>query len=280
MEPPLISTSSSDHGGICVDVGVGDGGGHTYRAGRGGRGRPLLVPKCGMCDKVFSSRQSKYHHMKKNVCNRKLSELETEVGALKLKLNEMTAAAAAAAAAASSASPKTVHTTNNGTINKVTNNVTNNIRVSFGYEDMAALSQEDKHMILNNGFNSLMKLIETVHLSDKYRQYQNVSIPNLKDKYAKCYDDSVNTFVTKTKSELIEEIISYRTSNLKEIHSECSRNTKLHNNVLNLIQKLESYHPEDDNDEVYSFYKDLRRDIMLLFYNRSKVFKKVGGSSC
>ena len=161
---------------------------------------------------------------------------------------------------------------NNGTIN-TTNNI---IKVSLGCEDMSLISKEEKKMILNTGFQSLVKLIETVHLNDRYKQFQNVSIPNLKDKYAKCYDDSVSRYVTKGKSDLIEEIISYRTSNLREIHSEYSKDTLLHNNVLKLIGKLESYRPEDEDDELYRFYKDLCQEITLLFYNKSRVFKRGG----
>ena len=166
-----------------------------------------------------------------------------------------------------------VNSNNTTTINNNHNNVM--IKFSFGCEDMEQISVEDKRMIMNNGYNSLIKLIETVHLNENYKQFQNVCIPNLKDKYAKCYDKATNRFVTREKSELIEEIISFRTSNLKEIHNEYNRNTKLHNNVLSLIHKLEKYRPENErNDEIFQFYRELCRDITLLVYNKSKSFQK------
>ena len=125
-------------------------------------------------------------------------------------------------------------------------------------------------MILNSGFNSMIKLIETMHLNDNYKQFQNVQITNLKDKYGKCYDDTSKQFITKIKSEIIDELIAIKTINLKEIHDEYNRNTINHKNVLKLINKIESC---TNKDELTKFYKELCEEITLLFYNKSKMFK-------
>jgi hypothetical protein len=59
----------------------------------------------------------------------------------------------------------------------------------------------------------MIKLIETMHLNNNYKQFQNVQITNLKDKYGKYYDDTTKQFITKIKSELIDEIITIKTMN-------------------------------------------------------------------
>ena len=71
----------------------------------------------------------------------------------------------------------------------------------------------------------------------------------------------------------MDEIISIKTMNLKEIHEEFNRNTNNHKNVLKLINKIESCTNDDDDDTLTKFYKELCEEITLLFYNKSKMFK-------
>jgi hypothetical protein len=84
-------------------------------------------------------------------------------------------------------------------------------------------------------------------------------------------DDTSKQFITKIKSEIIDELIAIKTINLKEIYSEYNRNTINHKNVLKLINKLESYTTDDNN--LSKFYKEICKEITLLFYNKSKMFK-------
>ena len=229
--------------------------------------------QCANCQKSFSCRQGKYIHVKRNVCGK---QPEVTVAALQEKIKELEKKI--------ESSPKTVINNNNTTINHTgevnnittTNNNNTIIRVGFGCEDvLGVLSADEKRSILNSGYSSLRKLIETVHLNNKYKQFHNVSIPNLKDKYAKCYDDSTKTFVTRTKASIVQEIIDYRASDLKDIHDELgSDKVFMHNNVLKLIADLQTYRPENgEEDEVCRFYKDIRREIILIFYNKTKLFK-------
>jgi len=228
---------------------------------------------CNICNKIFSCKQSKYEHIKNKVCNNnnniilydnKIEQLENKIIELENKISNNNII--------TNNTNNGTTNTNNGTINN--NNITNNIiKVTFGEEDINVLSCKDKKMILNSGFNSMIKLIETMHLNDNYKQFQNVQITNLKDKYGKCYDDTSKQFITKIKSEIMDELIAIKTMNLKEIHGEYNRNTINHKNVLKLINKIESCTSDDDNDELSKFYKELCEEITLLFYNKSKMFK-------
>ena len=222
--------------------------------------------KCDKCNRLFNNYQNRWKHSK--ICKNnmiiikqdtKIEQLENKIAELEIKLNN---------------SNITNYNNNNNINNGIINNTTNNIvKVSFGSEDIFQLSIKDKKKVLNKGFGSLLKLIETMHLNNDYKQFQNVSITNLTNKYAKYYDDTNNNYITKNKKEIIDEIIFYRTSNLKGIHDEYNKNTLMHNNVLKLIKKLESYNPENKNDDLYKFYKELCTDITMLFYNKSKIFK-------
>jgi len=230
---------------------------------------------CRICNKFYNNYKSRWTHEKqcknKNnlliINNNKIEQLENKIIELENKISNNNIITNN-----TNNTNNGTTNTNNGTINN--NNTTNNIiKVTFGEEDINVLSCKDKKMILNSGFNSMIKLIETMHLNDNYKQFQNVQITNLKDKYGKCYDDTSKQFITKIKSEIMDELIAIKTINLKEIHGEYNKNTINHKNVLKLINKIESCTSDDDNDELSKFYKELCEEITLLFYNKSKMFK-------
>jgi len=112
-----------------------------------------------------------------------------------------------------------------------------------------------------------------VHMNDKYPQFNNISITNLTNKYGKSYDDKSESYITETKKQLIDKLIAYRTSDLKEIHGEHNKNKPMHKNVLKLIDKIET--PEDENDDSYIFHKEILDEIIMLFYNKSKLNNQV-----
>ena len=227
---------------------------------------------CRLCNKFYNNYKSRWTHEKQcknknnlhiNNNNNKIEQLENKIIELENKISNNNII--------TNNTNNGITNTNNGTIN---NNITKNIiKVTFGEEDINVLSCRDKKMILNSGFNSMIKLIETMHLNDNYKQFQNVQITNLKDKYGKCYDDTSKQFITKIKSEIMDELIAIKTMNLKEIHEEYNKNTINHKNVLKLINKIESCTNENDDDELSKFYKELCEEITLLFYNKSKMFK-------
>ena len=225
-------------------------------------------PKCDHCDKRFATRQSRHEHMKNQTCLRhkkapvvavvsveKVVEMETEIRELKQKVESLM----------NSKKGATV-INNRGTINNTTNN---HYRVSLGMEDMSVFSDAEKRRVLNGGYMAFIKIAQMVHLNDEHKEYQNVVIPNLKDRFAKCYDERVKDFVTKKKADVIEEIINYRTSDLKDIHEEFNEGTKLHNNAFKLIAQLENYDPQS-GDENGVFYKQLFNELTLLFYNQTR----------
>jgi hypothetical protein len=201
---------------------------------------------CEICNKEFTSRQSKYEH-KKNVC--------------KIKENNII-----------NSNNKTINNNNqinNGTINN--NNI--NIKVSLGNENIDDLSKKDQLKILNSGYMSLIKIIELLNLNPDLPQYNNILVTNLKDKFCKIYDDDTKKYKTVNKKDMVENMITVRTHNLKEIYNKYNnKNNKMHQLVLLLIDKLNSITIEDD--ELMKYYKDLCEEIILLIYNKTEIYEK------
>jgi len=221
--------------------------------------------KCKFCKKIFSHRNSRWKHEKS--CKTKTGLIvvnATEIDTLKNQIKELQGMII-----------KPVNNnTNNGIINNTTNNTTNNIKISFGEEDIDELTKKDKKEILNSGYSSLIKLIELLHLNKDLPQYQNIKINNLKDKYAKIYDENIKNFTTVGKRETIDSLISYRTLDLKSIYKNYNNpDNRLHQCVTKLIDKIESYRPDTDDTVILDFYKNLTEELILMIYNKTKSFE-------
>ena len=151
------------------------------------------------------------------------------------------------------------------TLQKINNQLNNcniiNI-VQLGKEDVVGtLSSKDKLNILNNKYLSFNKLIEHVHFNDKYPQFKNIAITNLKDDYAYKFNDKENKFIACKKEEVIDELMDYRTIDLEEILNE--NIDKINNfdvkKIKDLIVKLY------DKSELYETNK---KNIKLMIYNK------------
>ena len=157
--------------------------------------------------------------------------------------------------------PKTLQKINNQLNNC---NITNINIVQLGKEDIINnLNKKEKINILNKCYGSFNKLIEQVHFNDKYPQFKNIAITNLKDDYAYKYDDIENKFIACKKEELLDDLMDNRIIDLEEILNE---NIESINNVKvsklkNLIIKLY------DKD---IFYDNNKSNIKLMIYNKSE----------
>lgn len=119
---------------------------------------------------------------------------------------------------------------NNGIVDN-SKNITNNIAlIAYGSEDFSKLDKFEILKVLQNGFNSSIKLTEVLHFNPKYPEYQNVYISNMKDKYAMMYDG--NNWNLTTKEELIEKIYddkkNYIEDNLEEFIDSLSESQRMH----------------------------------------------------
>lgn len=222
------------------------------------------ILNCKYCNKQYHNRSNKWRHEK--ICKTKKQIIidSTKIGLLENKIIELENKIETK----NNLLNQTVNNTNNGTI------INNNIKISLGNEELEKLSKKEKKQILNSGYSSLIKLIEFMHLNKDYPEFQNIKIHNLKDKYAKTYDDTIQNFTTVNKKDTIDSLICYRTLNLKSIYEDHNKSdNKLHQCVLKLIDKIESYSPDTDDKNILEFYKHLTHEIILLIYNKTKLFE-------
>ena len=226
--------------------------------------------QCIHCNKNFKRSDYLYKHLNLNRCkiiNKNLQEEKKIKNELKLNFeneinkikNDMKKEMMDIINKTCKMHPKTLQKINNQLNNCNIINI-----VHFGKEDiMNTLSKKEKINILNNGYQSFNKLIECVHFNDKYPQFKNIAITNLKDNIAYKYDNMDNKFIACKKDELLEDLMDIRTIDLEEIvneNIETISNVKV-SKLKSLIEKL--YDKED-------FYNNRKSDIKLMIYNKSE----------
>ncbi|VBB17734.1 hypothetical protein YASMINEVIRUS_197 [Yasminevirus sp. GU-2018] len=232
--------------------------------------------KCKFCNKKFTTATSMYRHIN-HTCkikkkdddereqiyerllkfeesnNERMKKLEKENAQLKkevtiLKKNVKTS--------------KVVNTVNNGNMNinkGVINNTTNQIiLVGYGQEDLSKLDKSQLIKILQNGYNSTVKLTEAVHFNPKYPEYHNIYISNMRDKYAMMFDG--NKWTLTMKEDLINQIYEDKKNYIEE-------NLEIFLDSLTVSRKkaLDRWLETDDEDEKISRIKS---EIKLLLYNK------------
>ena len=221
---------------------------------------------CKFCDKGFTTETNMYRHIRtsckikqkndddKNIIYERLIQLEEDNKKLKKEMSYM---------------KKHIKTTTNinngsiinniGTVNNLIN--PNIILVAYGKEDFSKLDQREILKVLQNGYNSTIKLTEIMHFNPKYPEYHNIYISNMKDKYAMMYDGTYWTLTMK--EDLINKIYddkkNYIEENLDDFVKSLSVSRK---NALERWLDI-----EEDNQKI----KEIKDNIKLLLYNSRKM---------
>jgi hypothetical protein len=252
---------------------------------------------CRICNKIFKHKQSIYKHEK--MCSYippALSEIEVEkyktnnldkereiekmkqitfdkekeLINLKIKLKNM-----------DKPKFKTFSALNKILINRSINNSnnTNNI-INLNFPNIVSLGKEnilniltwaEKKIILNARWMALDKLTEIVHCG-KYDRFKNIIVTNLKDKFAQTFDDAKRHFVSKNKSDMFNDLITFRIADLEMIREEFLHTNDIDNKTKErtklLIDKMSDTEPFTDGDITYPNYKSYKvNDINIMFYN-------------
>jgi hypothetical protein len=189
----------------------------------------VFTNQCGYCDKVFSRSDSLARHQAKR-CKMRQCVIKTNEG----KRSE-------------------VHTGSHNNIHNtvITNNINNNIIhvptqttqiVPLGKEDLVNFfTNEQQIYILNKMFGSFIYLVEYVHVSGKYPQFQNISITNLRSNVGYSYDDKKRTFLAKNQTDLIASVIDIRLDDIRDFleNVKDSLETKVIEKITQLISEVE-----------------------------------------
>jgi len=158
------------------------------------------------------------------------------------------------------------------TLNKINNqlNVSGNMNNTFnivqlGRENLSdILSSKEKINILNRQAMSLNDLVELIHVSGKYKNFQNVYITNLQNSIGYRYDEKQNIFIAVPKSELLADIVDSRMYDIEKFFEEFQQ--KLEPKKVEQIKKfIERMSNEEDG------IKGIKKEeIKLVLYNNNK----------
>lgn len=214
---------------------------------------------CKFCNKQYTTETNMYRHIrttcrvKKNEDSKKdeiydrLLKIEKENEELKQTVIAM---------------KKTIHCTKN-----ITNNITNNgtinhiVVVGYGHEDLSKLEKSDLLKILQNGYQSSLKLTEVVHFNPKYPEYHNIYISNMRDKYAMMFDGTKWTLTMK--EDLINKIYDDKKNYIEE-----NFENFIGSLTISRRNALKRWLETDDDDKKI---KEIKNGIKLLLYNNKMI---------
>jgi len=232
--------------------------------------KSVLNFKCEFCNKKFTRKYSLNRHIKMNRCKNNNINLENELFKMKIvyekEINELKNQLLTVMNKQCKKHPKTLQKINNQLSQQNNNCIVNNNTINIiplGQENLSnILSCKEQKMILNKKQQSLNYLIEYIHFNNKYPQFQNIIITNLKDNIAYKYDDKLNKFAATTKDELLEILLENRIIDIEDFYNfnydKLNDNTQIVlNNFINKIK----------NDDQY--FDKKKHDIKLILYNNS-----------
>lgn len=233
---------------------------------------------CKYCKNLFRSRSSMYRHMSKHckikneskeikeICRdqdkddilARLLKLESENKKLKSKVKRIEAT--------NNRKVTKVNTMNNtNTMNNSNNNnkvIINNIGlVGYGNEDMTKINKDEIIKILQNGYNSTIKMTEVLHFNPKLPENHNIYIPSMKDKYAMMFDGE--NWALTDRDDLLDRIYDDKKTYIEE-------NIEEFINSLSVSRKNALYRWLDtkDEDKKITAVKDRMK---LMLYNKRKI---------
>jgi len=224
---------------------------------------------CKYCNKGYNINQSKWKHEKtcKNKINLEIenNELKKEIIDNKKEIMEIKNDLMKLMNKNCKMHPKTLqkinkqlllnNNTNNGTINNITN------IIQFGKEDVINnLTKKEQLSILNQKFQSINYLIEYIHFNNKFPQFKNIAITNLKDNLAYMFNKNKNKFIAVNKNELLNNVIETRMLDIEDIYANNKNNLKSQSK-----ETLERFIKKINHDDAYYEFK--KADLKLLLYN-------------
>ena len=148
--------------------------------------------------------------------------------------------------------------------NSTTNNTTNNniIIYNAGKEDLSRLSHEDILKICTSGTYYPIVAAEIIHCNDKYPEFQNFLISNLRSNDGKVLIN--DKWVTKSQDEILNTLMRLDKIHISTLMKDLKVDKKLQ-------VKLESTQDEIDTNEIKEHMKP---KIKQRLYDISKMIKK------
>jgi hypothetical protein len=159
--------------------------------------------------------------------------------------------------------------------NAIQNNHQTNVNnyttiVELGKENLMEVFSQDQQMnVLGKRYKCLDYLIETVHFSDQFKQFQNIAITNANNGFAYKYDDKEQCFVMVNKDELLKDIMSYRMEDICDFFENCKAQPAMNAITVNSVQRFIDDMGDDKKKQ------EKIRDIRLIVYNHRDKMKSL-----
>jgi hypothetical protein len=181
---------------------------------------------------------------------------------------------------------------NNSNLNSNnTNNIQNIVQHNhfkiegFGKENILdVITDKEKKLILNQGCESIEKLIEIVYVG-KYDQFKNILVTNKRENDIYTYDDKSGLYINNDKNLVLNKLVANRLDNIEEIYNEFDENNKLTDSNRKIMSKFfikfidedKPYIDENANNKEYKNYIDYKVNKVnnLLFNNQDKIIKDI-----
>jgi len=172
------------------------------------------------------------------------------------------------------------------TTNIQNNTVHNHFKIEgFGKENILdVITDKEKKLILNQGCESIEKLIEIVYVG-KYDQFKNILVTNKRENDIYTYDDKSNLYIINDKNLVLNKLVANRIDDVEEIYNEFDENNKLTETNRKIMSKFffkfvdedKPYIDENANNKEYKNYIEYKVNKVnnLLFNNQDKIIKDI-----
>lgn len=215
--------------------------------------------QCPMCDLILSSKFSLQRHLGKLSCP-KMKNMLIESGLFVEESNEKNVI-------------NNINTLNNGTYNNNnlsidnSNNITNNnLQLSdYSAKNYDSIPIDVTKKCLGNGFDMVPKLIKHTHCNDKYPQYRNIRVTNLRSSHIDVRENGV--WKKKRKGRTILQLMHDAHNHLESVHD------SLEDEDYKGKSKAERYFNAFFNDQEKT-EKRITDDIVDHIYNETQLLKK------
>ncbi len=225
--------------------------------------------KCKFCSNKYKFKQSKWKHEQK--CNnktniedlkKKLEEKDKKIEQIELSFEKFKKQMLDMMNKQYKMHPKTFQkmVNSNNILNNNNITINHNKYIEIGREDLHnVFTKEEKIMLLKQIGSPIENIVRYTHLNDKYPQFQNIIITNIRSNQAYAYNDQLNKFILCDKNELLEEMMIYRYDDLIGFYDQY--NHLLSPKLKDTLHK--SFLLKDDSTLCKSKYKEFN----VIIYN-------------
>lgn len=154
-----------------------------------------------------------------------------------------------------------------------TQNITNVI-VNLGNENLAELlSAKEQIKILNKRNKCLEYAIQYIHFNDRFPQFKNIMIDDLKSDKAFKFDINKKDYIVVKKDELLDDIIENRLSDIDEFRT--INEDELGKVTKQRVEKYTKKMVKEFENPKSQFIKDQKKNIEAIMYNERDTIKPI-----